>query len=54
MIGLLEVIESGGFDLSLYEDAKWLLRQVEQFEELVAQAEDLVEKEEALKSERGY
>ena len=54
MVSLTEVIQAGGFDLSLYEAAKWLLRQVDQFEELVAQAEDLVEKEEALKSERVY
>jgi len=37
---ILEVIESGGFDLSTYEGADWLLGQQSQFEELIEKAEE--------------
>ena len=53
-VSLLEVIEAGGYDLSTEEDARWLLSQVNQFEELVTQAEDLIEKIEEAETERLY
>lgn len=43
-VSIQEVIESGGYDLSTREDAEWLLGQVNQFEELVIEAEDLIER----------
>lgn len=51
-VSLLEVIEAGGYDLSTEEDAKWLLSQVNQFEELVTKAEDLIEKIEEAENDR--
>ena len=42
-VSLLEVIEAGGYDLNTEEDARWLLSQVNQFEELVIKAEDMIE-----------
>lgn len=51
-VSILEVIEAGGYDLNTPEDAKWLLLQVNQFEELVTQAEDLIEKIEEAENER--
>lgn len=46
-VSLKEVIESGGYDLTTLEDARWLLAQQSQFEELVEEAEETVEKLEA-------
>ena len=51
-VGILEVIEAGGYDLSTEEDARWLLAQVNQFEDLVTKAEDLIEKIEDEENER--
>ena len=51
-VGILEVIEAGGYDLSTEEDARWLLAQVNQFEELVTKAEDLIEKIEETENDR--
>ena len=51
-VSLLEVIEAGGYDLSTEEDAKWLLCQVNQFEELVVKAEDMLEAIEEAENER--
>lgn len=51
-VSLLEVIQAGGYDLSTEDDARWLLAQVNQFEELVTQAEDLIEKIEEAENER--
>lgn len=45
-VSIAEVIESGGFNLSTVEDARWLVSQVSQFEELVTAAEDLIEESE--------
>lgn len=42
-VSLLEVIEAGGYDISTVEDAKWLLAVRNEFDELVEQAEELVE-----------
>lgn len=44
-VSLLEVIEHGGYDLSLKEDAIWLLSKRNEFEELIEAAEALAEEE---------
>ena len=49
---IAEVIAAGGYDLETEEDARWLLSQVNQFEELVTKAEDLIEKIEEAESQR--
>lgn len=51
-VSLLEVIEAGGYDLSTEDDAKWLLAQVNQFEELVEKAKDMLEAIEEAENER--
>jgi len=50
-VSILEVIEAGGYDLTTKEDCQWLLGQVNQFEDLVTKAEDLIEKHEQIESE---
>jgi hypothetical protein len=45
-VSLLEVIEAGGYNLTTKEDAQWLLCQQKEFEELVENAQDLVDREE--------
>lgn len=45
-VSLLEVIEYGGYDLTTKEDSIWLLSKQKEFEELVEQAEELVESDE--------
>lgn len=42
-VSLLEVIEAGGYNLGLKEDAEWLLSKQAEFAELVERAEDLLE-----------
>ena len=42
-VSLLEVIEAGGYDLSLEEDCLWLLSKQSEFEELIEQAGDRLE-----------
>lgn len=42
-VSLLEVIESGGYDLDTYDDAVWLLSKQREFESLIEKAEELVE-----------
>lgn len=42
-VSLLEVIEAAGYNLSTLDDANWLLSKVNEFEELVVKAEDLIE-----------
>jgi hypothetical protein len=42
-VSLLEVIEHGGYDLSTKESALWLVCQKAQFEELIENAEELLE-----------
>lgn len=44
-VSLLEVIEAGGYNLSTIEDANWLLSKQSEFEELVEQANNLVDEE---------
>lgn len=43
-VSLLEVIEAGGYDLTTYEDAIWLLSKKSEIEELLEEAEELVER----------
>ena len=43
-LSLLEVIESGGYDLSTVKDANWLLSVKYEMEELVEKAEATIEK----------
>lgn len=45
-VSLREVIESGGYDLTTLEDAQWLLAQQSNFDELVEEAELIVEQHE--------
>lgn len=44
-VSLLEVIEAAGYDISNPEDANWLLSKQSEFEELVEQAEEVLEDE---------
>ena len=45
-VSLLEVIEAGGYDLSTVDDANWLISKQNEFEELIEQAENLIEESE--------
>ena len=47
-VSLLEVIEAGGYDLSTVEDAQWLISKQNEFEELIEQAENLIEESEEI------
>lgn len=51
-VSILEVIEAGGYDLSTEEDARWLLAQRNQWDELVDAAEELINKIEEAETER--
>ena len=51
-VSILEVIDAGGYDLSTEEDARWLLAQCNQWDELVDAAEELINKIEEAESER--
>lgn len=42
-VTLKEVIEAGGFDLNLLEDAKWLKSVESEFETLIEEAEQMIE-----------
>lgn len=42
-VSLLEVIEAAGYDISNPEDANWLLGKQSEFEELIEQAEEIVD-----------
>ena len=42
---LREVIEAAGYDLSTVEGANWVLAQEDLMEELIADAEDIIEAE---------
>ena len=42
-VSLLEVIEHGGYDLEIVEDANWLLSKQSEFEELIEKAQQTVE-----------
>lgn len=43
-VSLLEVIEVGGYDLTTLEDAQWLLATQYEYEELIEQAKEVVDK----------
>ena len=51
-VSILEVIGAGGYDLSTEDDARWLLAQRNQWDELVDAAEELVNKIEEVETER--
>lgn len=42
-VSLLEVIEAGGYDITTYDDANWLLSKQSEFEELIEQAQTVVD-----------
>ena len=42
-VSLREVIEAGGYDLTTLEDARWLVSTQDEYEELIEQAEELIE-----------
>lgn len=42
---LREVIEAAGYDLSTVEGANWVVAQEDLFDELLAQAEDIIDAE---------
>lgn len=42
-VSLLEVIEAGGYDITTYNDANWLLSKQSEFEELIEQAQAVVD-----------
>lgn len=44
-VSLLEVIEAAGYDINSPEDAKWLLSKQDEFEQLVEQAEEVIDNE---------
>jgi len=50
-VSLLEVIEHGGYDLTTYEDANWLLAKQREFEELIEMAQAVVDKVEETAAE---
>ncbi len=44
-VSLLEVIEAGGYDITTVEDARWLVSKQSEFEQLVDEAEAVIEAE---------
>lgn len=42
-VSLEEVINAGGYDLSTVEDARWLVSKQHEFENLIEEAEALIE-----------
>lgn len=45
-VSLLECIEASGFDLNEESDARWFVSKLDEFEELMIKAEDLIEAKE--------
>lgn len=45
-VSIEEALNGVGYDFSKEDDARWLVSQVSTFEELVIQAEDLIEQKE--------
>ena len=43
MVTLLEVIESAGYDITTPDDANWLLSKRTEFEQLIEEAEKVME-----------
>jgi hypothetical protein len=50
-VSILEVIEAGGYDLTTYEDCKWLLSKQKEFTKLIEKAEQLVDEQDEKESE---
>lgn len=50
-VSIREVIEAGGYDLTTLEDARWLVSQETSFDELIEQAEELIEEAENAEAE---
>lgn len=42
-VSLREVIEAAGYDLTTLDDARWLVAQEADFDELIEKAEELIE-----------
>ena len=42
-VSLLEVIEAGGYDITTYDDANWLLSKQSELEELIEEAQAVVD-----------
>lgn len=49
-VNIREVIEAGGYDLTKLDDARWLVSQEAEFDELIEQAEDMIEEAELAES----
>lgn len=47
-VSLREVIEHGGYDIATPEDARWILSTQNEFEQLVEEAELVIEESEEL------
>lgn len=52
-VSLAEVIEHGGYDLTTLEDARWLVSKQSEFEQLVEEAEETIERLEAEEEQYG-
>ena len=50
-VSLLEVIEHGGYNLNTVEDATWLVSKRNEFDELIEEAEELIEQAESEENE---
>jgi len=46
-VSIREVIENGGYDLTTVEDARWLIEQEAMFDDLIDEAEELIEQAES-------
>lgn len=46
-VSLREVIEAGGYDLTSIDDARWLVGKQSEFDELIEEAEETIERIEA-------
>lgn len=42
-VSLLEVIEAGGYDITTFDDANWLLSKQNEFEDLIIEAQDVID-----------
>ena len=46
-VSLKEVIEAGGYDLTTLDDARWLVGKQSEFNDLIEEAEETIERLEA-------
>lgn len=51
-VSIQEVIEAGGYDLTNYEDCKWLVSKQREFAELIEKAEQLIDAQDEKESEQ--